>query len=396
MRLAIVVSHPIQHFCPQYASFAKHPSVKLKVFFGSSLGHKSYFDAKFGQNVAWDNLRLNEFEHEFLNNGEIVQPDKDLDAPEIVQKLEAFKPDVVIVYGYFQKISRRAYKWARQNGVRIAYISDTEMRRERSKIKELIKYPWLRRYFSGIDWVLTVGDANEAYYKHVGVKKEKMLRMHFPIDIELYKASYAQREALRAEVRQRFGIPENETVAAVVGKLVSSKHQDHIIDAMQQLEATGRSMHLFVLGSGEILPMLEEKAAKLKTSKVHFPGFVTPGQLPAYYAAADIYIHPASVDAHPLAVSEALYLGSPAIVSDRCGSWGDTDDVQQGRNGFVYPCGNIGELSNHIAWMIDHPAERLKFGAYSHNIAVAFQEKSHKLILDALVSRVSQPVKDQH
>ena len=44
LKIAIVVSHPIQHFCPQYVSFAKNKDIELKVFFGSALGHKKYTD----------------------------------------------------------------------------------------------------------------------------------------------------------------------------------------------------------------------------------------------------------------------------------------------------------------------------------------------------------------
>lgn len=32
IKIAIVVSHPIQHFCPQYASFAKDDEIELKLF----------------------------------------------------------------------------------------------------------------------------------------------------------------------------------------------------------------------------------------------------------------------------------------------------------------------------------------------------------------------------
>ena len=65
-KIGIVVSHPIQHFCPQYVSFAENRNIHLKVFFGSALGHKKYTDKNFKQEIAWGNLHLDKFDHVFL------------------------------------------------------------------------------------------------------------------------------------------------------------------------------------------------------------------------------------------------------------------------------------------------------------------------------------------
>ncbi len=80
MRIAIVVSHPIQHFCPQYASWAKNSRVILKVLFASALGYKKYIDPNFGQEISWNNLRLNEFDHVFMNGDAVIPSNKDIDA----------------------------------------------------------------------------------------------------------------------------------------------------------------------------------------------------------------------------------------------------------------------------------------------------------------------------
>ena len=174
----------------------------------------------------------------------------------------------------------------------------------------------------------------------------------------------------------------------MVGKLVPWKNQDHIIAAMQQLENEGCIMSLLVLGSGEMREQWEKKASALKKSKVYFCGFVAIENLPAYYAATDIYVHPASVEPHSIAISEAIYMGCPVIISDRCGSYGISDDVQEGKNGFVYPFGNINELSKAIKALASNKEKRLAFGSYSHNIAVDFQACSHVKIIGELIKVV--------
>jgi glycosyltransferase involved in cell wall biosynthesis len=291
----------------------------------------------------------------------------------------------LISYGYFQKLQRRAKKWAVSHQVPVAYISDAEGRQQRHPLKEQLRAFMLRRYFRDISYFLTVGDANELYYREYGVPDTKMLRMHFPIDMGQYAVHYHQRGLLNAGIRQQYGIGADDIVLCVVGKLVAWKHQDHIIRALALLEQKGIVAHLFILGSGEKLHDWETAATLLAKSKVYFPGFVSIDDLPAYYAAADIYVHPASVEPHSIAISEAIYMGKPVILSDRCGSYGKTDDVNDGENGIVFPFADINALAGAIELLISDHVLRKKFGERSHARAEKFQENAHRAVLERLI-----------
>ncbi len=387
LRLAIVVSHPIQHFCPQYVSLSKNKNIELKVFFASALGFKSYVDINFKKEISWSNLNLDKFNHHFLNGDAIIQPDKNLDATTLENELEKYLPDLIFTYGYFQKLQRRARRWAIKNKVKLAYISDSELRHKRNAVKEFLKSLYLRQYFSKMNYFLTMGNANEAYYKKNGVPAAKMIRMHYPIDLEAYKNSFDEKENLRKKIRDKYGIAKDEVVISVVGKLVPWKNQDHIIEAMKLLEEEGVVINLFVLGSGELRDEWEQEAQKLKKSKVHFTGFVNINELPAYYAASDIYVHPASLEPHSVAISEAIMMGCPIVLSNTCGSYGETDDVQEGKNGYVYEFGNIRELADKIKMLSKDTIKRESFGKYSHELGMQFQQNSHSVFLEKLIDR---------
>jgi glycosyltransferase involved in cell wall biosynthesis len=390
VRIAIIISHPIQHFCPQYVSLAQNPDVELKVFFGSALGYKKYVDENFKTEVSWNNLQLERFLHCFLNGEKVLQPDKNLDAVCLEKELDRFQPDLLFTYGYFQKLQRRAHRWAVKNKVVMAYISDSELRHQQNSAKKWLKSFFLRRYFSPVSYFLTMGDANEAYYEKHGVSSEKFLRMHYPVDFEMYQKSFLQKDQLRNSFRAKYSIHENEVVLSVVGKLVAWKNQDHVIEAMKILEGEGVYVHLFLIGSGDLQHEWEQKAQDLKKSNVHFTGFVKAEALPAYYAATDIYVHPASLEPHSVAISEAIIMGCPVILSDRCGSYGATDDVQEGKNGFVYEFGNIKRLTEKIKMLIKDEQQRQDFGAYSHKLGMQFQENSHFYMLENLVKKFRQ------
>ena len=124
-------------------------------------------------------------------------------------------------------------------------------------------------------------------------------------------------------------------------------------------------------------PILEKEILNSSNIRVEFAGFVDPVELPKYYAASDLYIHPSKVDPHPLAISEAIYMDCPIIVSDRCGSYGENDDVQNGKNGFIYKWGDIYGLSELIERFAKNKGLRITFGEVSHKIAVESQEKAH-------------------
>ncbi len=385
VKIGIVISHPIQHFCPQFVSFAKNDQVHCKVFFASALGFKKYADVNFKKEISWSNLNLDEFEHVFLNGDAVIQPDKDLDAASLENELNLFKPHLIFTYGYFQKFQRRAHRWALQHNVSIAYISDSELRHKRNSLKEFLKSIYLRHYFSKANYFLSMGNANEEYYLKHGVDRHKILRMHYPIDREQYIESYGQREFLRNNIRERFSLTPKDIVLSVVGKLVQWKNQGHIIEAMKQLENEGVYLHLFILGSGELEQDLKTKSTSLIHGKVYFPGFVNIDELPAFYAATDIYVHPASMEPHSVAISEAIAMGCPVVLSDRCGSYGEDDDVQVGRNGYTYPFGNIPELASTLKKLATNEDLRIRFGQYSHNLSLAFQRNSHHTILDKIL-----------
>ncbi len=54
VRLAYLVSHPIQYQSPLLRRIAREPEIDLTVFFGSDFSVKGYNDKDFGVEVKWD------------------------------------------------------------------------------------------------------------------------------------------------------------------------------------------------------------------------------------------------------------------------------------------------------------------------------------------------------
>src|SRR5216684_2228301 len=67
IRLAIIVSHPIQYFAPWFRELDRVPDIDLKVFFCCDWGLKEYVDPGFRTKMAWDIPLLEGYDHEFLS-----------------------------------------------------------------------------------------------------------------------------------------------------------------------------------------------------------------------------------------------------------------------------------------------------------------------------------------
>lgn len=346
-----------------YRSIAADPRVDLLVVFAEG-GAEPRFDSGFGRMVSWQNDILEGFEHTLIRCTESERP------AAVLQELRNFDPNVIYVHGYTLPYLRGAIRWANVSGVPVLMTTDSELRHRRPWHIRLTKRFVLPRILRKVDLFLTVGDENERYFQHYGITRDRFHRVPFSIDSPLYDRVLINHVETRTRLRQQLGIPPDAVLILTVGKMIPRKEHACLIRAFTKVVKEGnRSAVLLIAGDGPLRPQLEELAKPLGDA-VKLPGFIGVEQLPEFYSTADIYVHPSSHDPHPLAISEALYCGLPAIVSDRVGSAGVTDDVQIGRNGWVYPNGDEDQLSRILASLIDHPELRSKAGTNSRELGL--------------------------
>jgi glycosyltransferase involved in cell wall biosynthesis len=203
------------------------------------------------------------------------------------------------------------------------------------------------------------------------VRGGKLFRSPYPIDSPEIERARAERQRHQAEIRRRLGIPEDALLAITVGKLITRKRPRDVIEAAMALDRkpAARRVVVALLGDGPDRAELENLVKGGRAECVRLPGFIGVDELPAFYAGADLLIHVASADPHPLAIGEAITAGLPIVVSDRVGCIGPSDDVREGRNGLVYPCGDIVALENALRKIADDEALRRNMAAASLEIA---------------------------
>ena len=123
---------------------------------------------------------------------------------------------------------------------------------------------------------------------------------------------------------------------------------------------------LLLLGDGPDRLALENLVARIGIEEVVFCGFQQIKLIPAYYAFAGAFVHPALNDQWGLVVNEAMAAGLPVIVSERAGC--AIDLVDHGRNGYVFNPENHDELSTLLHTMSSPETNRLSMSQASEEI----------------------------
>jgi rhamnosyl/mannosyltransferase len=145
-----------------------------------------------------------------------------------------------------------------------------------------------------------------------------------------------------------------------VGHLRYYKGLDYLIQALRELPRA----HLIVVGAG---PMEREWRALTQQlgveARVAFVGEVSDAELPAYYAAADIFILPASErsEAFGAVQLEAMAAGKPVVCTEL--GTGTSFVNVDGETGFVVPARDSHALAAALARLMDDATLRARMGA---------------------------------
>jgi glycosyltransferase involved in cell wall biosynthesis len=100
------------------------------------------------------------------------------------------------------------------------------------------------------------------------------------------------------------------------------------------------------------------------------------------YAVADAVVVPSAAETWGLVVNEAMASGLPCIVSDRVGCGPDL--VDRGRNGDVFPMGDVGALS---ALMVQY-ADTGRLNTMGRSAAESVESHSVQAAATALLQAV--------
>ncbi len=353
VRLAYVVSHPIQYQAPLLRRIARDPAIDLTVLFGSDFSVRGYKDQGFGVEVSWDIPLLEGYRSEFLKpwrDAGGVSPTTPISRG-VYRRLQlsdgspAF--DAVWTHGYASLNALQTMIAAKALGIPVLLRAESWLAdRERSLVTLALKNCFFRILRTAVDAVLPIGTLNARYWsRYLGLAIPQFL-MPYAVDNQRFAALAAAAASCEDELRAEFNLHRGRHIILFASKLQTRKHADHLLEAYKRFALgfkPGQRPYLIIVGDGEERPSLEATVARDDLSDVRFAGFRNQSELPRFFQLADVFVLPSRHEPWGLIVNEAMASGCPVIVSSDVGS--SVDLVTNGVEGVVFPVGDIDALT---------------------------------------------------
>ncbi len=181
------------------------------------------------------------------------------------------------------------------------------------------------------------------------------------VDVEAYHP-----DVDGGSVRARHRLADRPVVVCV-SRLVPRKGQDALIRALPEIRRRVPGAALLVVGGGPYRQSLERLARQVGVADdVVFTGSVPTEELPAHYAAGDVYAMPCrtrnrglDVEGLGIVYLEASAIGLPVVVGD---SGGAPDAVRDGETGFLVNGRDQAQLADRVATLLADRDLAARFG----------------------------------
>jgi glycosyltransferase involved in cell wall biosynthesis len=350
IRLAVVVSHPIQYYAPWFRMLALEPELELMVFYLWDFGVEPRADRGFGHTLVWDIPLLEGYPHCFVAN-RAADPGthhfNGLHNPTLVKELLAWWPDTLLLFGYAYRSHLSLLLDPRLWRVPVLFRGDSHGLCPRPGWRPRLASALRSMLFHRFAAVLAVGQANAAWLRASGVPQRRIVIAPHAVDNQRFQDAAPAAFMEAQQWRQQLGIPSQAPVVLFAGKFETKKCPLQLLEAfagLPQLQAV-----LVLAGAGALEQEIRRRAAALPRGRVIGLPFQNQSAMPRLYALADLVALPSfgPGETWGLCINEAMNMARPVLVSSHVGCGPDL--VIPGRTGWIVPAGDQDALSAQLA-----------------------------------------------
>lgn len=372
VRLAYLVSHPIQYQAPLLRRIAQEPDIDLTVLFGSSFSVSGYQDQGFGVDVKWDVPLLDGYRYEFLpaardrSEVSILSP---LNYG-ILSRLRGHSGeprrrfDALWVHGYATVNAIHGMIVAKALGIPVLLRAEPWLKdRERGLLRLAAKDCFFTILRQLVDGVLPIGTLNAAYWSRYLGDRVPQSRMPYAVDNEYFQQRREQARSDRTALQAELRLDPTRPVILFASKLQQRKRCADLLEAYLRLSpAPGIEPHpyLLIVGDGEERAALEHRASQTGFDCIRFCGFRNQSELPGFFDLATVFVLPSQHEPWGLIVNEVMNAGRAVIVSDDVGCGPDL--ITDGVEGHIFPVGDIDALASALRRVLASPETAAAMG----------------------------------
>ena len=246
--------------------------------------------------------------------------------------LDELNPDAVAIPGWGHDFSRRALKWCQRKAKRAILMSESKYDdAPRFWLKELAK-KWL--YVRRFDSAVVGGKRHREYLEMLGMSPQNIFPGYDVVDNDFFISNVDAVSGKKCTSED--GLP-NAPFFLASNRFIDRKNIKFLIRAFSEYRRQTKSsvFDLVLLGNGELMDDLKSFVSELGLeNQVHFPGFIAYKDICSWYAAASVFVHPATSEQWGLVVNEAMAAGLPTLVSQTCGCMPDL--MREGETGYSF------------------------------------------------------------
>ncbi|MEM7625329.1 MAG: glycosyltransferase [Planctomycetota bacterium] len=282
---------------------------------------------------------------------------------QVAERLEAFKPDAILVVGWaYDAYVRAAFAHADRHGSKVIQTMDNPWQ---GTWKQWVTCLRRRKLVARADAVLVPGVRSLQFARHLGVPWDK-------IHVGMY--GYDDRTCVPQAVPDT---PPRRFL--FVGRYVESKGVTDLLQGYRQYHG-GRAdaFELVCHGAG---PMGEQIGTEPGVTE---GGFVQPDGLPGALAASAALILPSHHEHWGVIVAEALACARPVICTNTTGSAPEL--VRDRFNGIVVPAHSPDHLAAAMREIEDHPAAWRAMAERGPGLAAPFSASRWADLLQRVVA----------
>jgi len=368
VRLAYLVSHPIQYQAPLLRRIAQEPDIDLTVFFGSDFSVRDYKDEGFGVGIKWDVPLLDGYRYEFLpklrdTSGVSVTSPMSHGILRRLQGRHNESPfDALWVHGYANVNAMHGILAANALGIPVLLRAESWLRdRQRSGIKLQMKRLFFDILKRLVDATLPIGSLNSDYWQHYFGDDVPQFLIPYAVDNDYFQQRSLAAQSGRAELLTELNLDPARPVILFASKLQQRKHCDDLLEAYLNLSPGSEPLpYLVIVGDGEVRAELEARAAATGFQSIRFCGFRNQSELPRFFDIANVFVLPSRHEPWGLIVNEVMNAGRAVIVSDDVGC--QPDLITDGVEGAVYPVRDVAALTAALERVLASPETAAAMG----------------------------------
>ncbi|MBS1823181.1 MAG: glycosyltransferase family 4 protein [Acidobacteria bacterium] len=371
VRLAYLVTHPIQYQAPLLRRIALEPDIDLTVFFGSDFSVHGYNDVGFGgADVRWDIPLLEGYKHEFLPVLRDLRRITRLSPLNhgIFTRLRG-RPgepgfDALWLHGYANANALHAMLAARSLGIPVLVRAESRLPGgERSHWRRSLQQLYLHLLGELVSGVLPIGQLNAEFWQHHFGDAIPQFPMPYAVDNGYFQQRSHDAAPNRSSLQKKLNLDPSRPVILFASKLQKRKCCADLLGAYRLLSpAPGIDPHpyLVIVGDGEQRSALEQTAQETGFQSIRFCGFRNQSELPGFFDLCSVFVLPSRHEPWGLIVNEVMNAARPVIVSDDAGC--QPDLITPGVEGEVFPVGNRDALAHALRRILATPKTAQQMG----------------------------------